>query len=53
MNLHLVSAALFLVSALLFLVVGLRAEPRNTTFIVLAVVFGIFAAVRFRGSRRR
>jgi hypothetical protein len=52
MNLRLVSAALFLASAILFLAVGLRAEPRNYTFVVLGVVFAGFAAVRFRSARR-
>jgi hypothetical protein len=52
MNLRLVSAALFLASAILFLVVGLRAEPRNYTFVALAALFGAFAVVRFRSSRR-
>ena len=53
MNLRLVSAALFALSAVLFLVVGFRSEPRSTTFVVLGVVFALFAVVRFRSARRR
>lgn len=53
MPLHRISAALFLASALLFLYLGLGRGARDATFIALGVVFLGFAAVRFRGSRRR
>ena len=52
MNPRLVSAALFGASAFLFFVVGFRSDPRNTTFVVLGVVFALFALIRYRSARR-
>ena len=52
MNLRLVSAVLFAMSALVFFLAGFRAAPRNTTFVVLGVVFAMFAVIRFRSARR-
>ena len=51
MNLRVASAALLLVAAALFFVIGFRSVPRNTTYVVLGVVFAILALARFRRAR--
>ena len=53
MNLRLISAALFAMSAAVFFLVGFRSTPTSTTFVVLGVVFAMFAVIRFRSARRR
>ena len=51
MNARLLSAALMLVAAIIFAVVGFRSVPRNNTYVILAIVFAILAALRFRRAR--
>ena len=51
MNARLVSVAAFVFAAVVFLYIGMADAPRNNTYIVLGIVFGILALVRYRRSR--
>jgi hypothetical protein len=51
MNRRFLSPILFLVAAILFAALGLRSVPRNNLHIILAIVFALIAATRFRRVR--
>ena len=51
MNARLISVAAFVLAAVVFLYIGMADAPRNNTYIVLGIVFGILALVRYRRSR--
>lgn len=53
MNRHYLSAALFIFAGAVFLYIGLRAEPRQTTWIILGPVFLILGLMRLAGARRQ
>lgn len=45
-------AALWAAAGIFLLYRGLTDEPRNTMYLVLGIVFLLFAVMRFRGRRR-
>ena len=51
MNTRFAAAVAMLAAAIIFLILGLRAVPRDNTYVVLGIVFAIFAAARFRRAR--
>jgi hypothetical protein len=53
MNVRMISVAAFVFAAVVFLYLGLSQTPRDTTMIVLGVVFGILALGRYRRSMTR
>jgi len=51
MNRRTLSAMLLLFAAIVFAVVGLRAVPRNNTYVILGIAFALIAAAQFRRAR--
>ena len=51
MNARMISVAAFLIAAVVFLYIGMANVPRNNTYIVLGIVFGILALARYRRTR--
>jgi hypothetical protein len=44
-------AALMLIAAIIFAVLSFHSVPRNNTYLILAIVFALLAALRFRRAK--
>ena len=51
MNRRTLPGIIFLVVAIVFAWLGLRAIPRNNTYVVLGIAFAVIAAAQFRRAR--
>ena len=51
MNRRTIPGIIFLVVAIVFAFLGLRAVPRNNTYVILGIMFAVIAATQFRRAR--